>query len=432
MKKALSILLILALICVPLAACAGDTTPPPSGGDTPATGDTPETGDTPATDDTPPAGGDIRDVTLTLWGGEFDQDMLRDMADAFIAHYANEANITVNIGVESESSAKDTILTDPQAAADVFATVDDQLMELYNAGALQEVAENVDAIRAANLELSVNAATINGKLMAYPMTSDNGHILFFNKEFISAEEVGSWDSMLEVAAGLGKQVSMDLGNGWWNVGFFRGAGIDFWLGDDGVSTETNLGTESNAVNVIEAMIELATNPAFISLGGDESFAGMQDGSIIAVIDGPWRTDALTEALGENFGAAKLPTFNMGGSQVQMGGVLGSKLVGVNRFSEEAGWAMRLADWITNEPNQALRFEVRKQGPSNIVVANSAEVAADITLGAIAIQARFSASFIPGGNYWGPSGALAEIIAQGNPSNTPIQELIDNAVEGMTQ
>ncbi|MDR2572509.1 MAG: maltose ABC transporter substrate-binding protein, partial [Oscillospiraceae bacterium] len=127
----------------------------------------------------------------------------------------------------------------------------------------------------------------------------------------------------------------------------------------------------------------------------------------------------------------LPTFTLNGSQVQMGGVLGSKLVGVNRFSEEAGWAMRLADWITNYENQVLRFDMRAQGPSNIQAAGSAAVQADLVLAAIADQARFSATFIPGGNYWGPSGTLAAIIADGNQDGTPLQELIENAVEGMT-
>ena len=431
MKKALSILLILALICVPLAACGGNTAPP-AGGNDPAP---PAGGNDPAppaggNDPAPPAGGDVRDVHLTMWGGEFDQVLLRAMSDAFIAHYANEANITITIGVESESSAKDTILIDPQAAADVFATVDDQLNELYNAGALQEVLENADAIKAANLDLAVNAATINGKLMGWPMTSDNGHIMFYNKEYLNESQVGSWESMIEVAEGLGKKVSMDIGNSWWNVGFFRGAGLDFWLGADGVSTETNV-NQAGGADVVQAMIDLATNPNFVALGGDEYFAGMVDGSIIAIIDGPWRTEDLLNALGDNLGVAKLPTFTLNGSQVQMGGVLGSKIVGVNGFSQETGWAMRLADWITNEENQMIRFTDRHQGPSNRVVASSAAVQADLVLSAIAIQAQFSASFIPGGNYWGPAGALAGIIVDGNPDNIPLQDLLDDTVAGIT-
>ena len=38
------------------------------------------------------------DVTLTMWGAEEDQTMLREMADAFIAENADKGNITINIG----------------------------------------------------------------------------------------------------------------------------------------------------------------------------------------------------------------------------------------------------------------------------------------------------------------------------------------------
>ena len=61
------------------------------------------------------------DVKLTMWGAEEDQTMLREMADAFIAENADKGNITIEIGVQSESSAKDTVLADPESAADVFA-----------------------------------------------------------------------------------------------------------------------------------------------------------------------------------------------------------------------------------------------------------------------------------------------------------------------
>lgn len=79
------------------------------------------------------------DVKLTMWGAEEDQTMLREMADAFIEQNADKGNVTIEIGVQSESSAKDTVLADPESAADVFAFADDQLNELVNAGALQEV-----------------------------------------------------------------------------------------------------------------------------------------------------------------------------------------------------------------------------------------------------------------------------------------------------
>ena len=436
MKKALSILLVLTLICVPLAACGGTpaATPPAA---TPAPA--PDPAPAPAPDPAPPPpGNDLENVTLTMWGGEYDQTMLRNMADQFIENNADLANITINIGVESESTAKDTILTDVQAAADVFAIPDDALMELYLAGVLQEVLINTDEIIANNAAGSVAAAMVDGKLYAYPMTADNGYFMFYDASYFTAADVMSFDRMMEVAAENGKQITMDFGSGWYTIAFFRAIGLDAWLAPDGVTTLTNLNEEgtissvrASGADVVEAMIDIAKNPGFIALGGDEFITGINDGSIIAGVGGPWWSDDAAGAWGANYAATKLPSYTVAGSEVQMGGVLGSKLVGVNAFSENVGLAMMLAEWITNYYNQVLRFEMVGQGPSNILAAGSDAVQADVALAAMAAQANYSGYFNPGGSYWDPMGTLGTIIAQGNPDGTDPQVLIDNAVAGMS-
>src|SRR5699024_857391 len=86
------------------------------------------------------------DVTLTMWGAEEDQTMLREMADAFIAENADNGNITINIGACSEADAKANVLTDTTAAADVYAFADDALTKQIAAGALQDVALNADDV----------------------------------------------------------------------------------------------------------------------------------------------------------------------------------------------------------------------------------------------------------------------------------------------
>lgn len=54
--------------------------------------------------------------------------------------------IPVKIGVESESTAKDTILTDVEAAADVYSFASDQLIDLVNAGALMNLEDVGEAL----------------------------------------------------------------------------------------------------------------------------------------------------------------------------------------------------------------------------------------------------------------------------------------------
>jgi len=356
--------------------------------------------------------------------------MLRARADAFIEYVSDRVNLTVNIGVESESTAADTILVDIQAAADVFAFPDDQIMTLYMAGALQEVLLNADQIIAENTASAVAAATVDGRLMAYPMTADNGYFMFYNSYYFSPEDIRSFDRMLEVAAEAGRQITMQFDSGWYNIAFFRGAGFDAWLEDDGVTTGTDI-NGAGGTDVVQAMLDIAAHPGFISLGDAEFVTGINDGSIIAGINGPWNAVAAQEAWGEYYSAAQLPTFTLAGSQVQMGGVVGCKLIGVNAFSAYSGWAMLLAEWLINYDSQVIRFVERGQGPSNIAAAASPEVQADPALSALAAQSAHSAVLLVGGNFWSNTETLGAIIAQGNPDNIDLQELLDNAVVGIT-
>jgi arabinogalactan oligomer/maltooligosaccharide transport system substrate-binding protein len=427
MKKALSILLILALILVPLVACGGDDpAPPPAGGGNdpvpPAGG-----GDDPPPPPPPAGGDDVESITLMVWGGEDDQTMLRAKLDEFIALHAGTVNLTINLGIESESTVRDTVLTDPQAAADVFAMADDQLMSLYMAGALQEISMNADAIIAANAAAAVDIATIDGKLYAYPMTADNGYFMFYNSEYFTPQDVQSWDRMMEVAAEAGKQITMHMANGWYSIGFMRGAGLDAWRNDDGTT-----GTTFNAAggaDVLQAMLDIVANPGFVATGDGDHMGLFSDGSVIAAINGPWNADTVADIFGDNYAAAKLPTFTVAGNQIQMGGVLGFKLLGVNAFSENVGWAMMLAEFLTNYDNQVARFEIRGQAPTNTQAAASPEVQANPALAAIGAQAAFSAPMSVGDNYWGIAETLFEIIVQGNPDGTALQTLLDNAAAG---
>ena len=79
-------------------------------------------------------------VKLTLWGAEGDQDYLKNVVENFKAAYPDQ-EFDIQIGVESESTAKDTVLTDIEAAADVYSFASDQLADLVKAGALLNLVE---------------------------------------------------------------------------------------------------------------------------------------------------------------------------------------------------------------------------------------------------------------------------------------------------
>ena len=130
-------------------------------------------------------------------------------------------------------------------------------------------------------------------------------------------------------------------------------------------------------------------------------------------------------------ATKLPTYTLNGEQVQMASFSGYKLVGVNPHSANVGVAMMLADYITNEDNQAKRFNDRQLGPSNIAANESEAVQSAPAIAALAEQSDYATLQRVGANYWSSAESLGEILASGDTQGKTTQQLVDDAVAGIT-
>lgn len=369
-------------------------------------------------------------VTLTVWASEEDQDLTTTLIDNFKAEYA-DVTFDITLGAESESTAKDTVLTDVEAAADVYAFADDQINELVAAGALQEVvATYTFDVATENAAGAVEAASVDGKLYAYPMTADNGYFMFYDSSVFSESDVTSLETMIEVAEAAGKKIAMDISNGWYIYAFFQGAGYELTLNDDGL-TNTCTWNASGATDVAQAIIDLTASGVFVDMGDEDMATQIAEGNVVACVNGTWRAETAQEAWGDNYAATKLPTFNVNGTDYQMSSYSGYKLVGVNPHSANVGWAMLLAEYLTNEASQTARFEARGLGPSNLAAASSDAVQSDPAIAALAAQAAYATPQRVGGNFWSPAETLGQILSSGNPDGTDLQELLDTAVEGIT-
>lgn len=431
-KKVLALGLVGAM-ALSLAACGKSTS---SSG----TGSSDSGSKTPATTGT---------VSLRVWGAEEDQTLLSELVEKFKAQYPDQ-EFNIEIGVESESTAKDTILTDIEAAADVFAFSSDQINELYAAGALADIesmeaalttyaGKTFDDIKAANGAGAVDAASIDDKLYAFPMVGGNGYYLIYDSSVLTEDDVKSWDSLLAAADAAGSKVGMTLASGWYNAGFFYGAGFTTALSDDGKQTVCDFNGTSpdgyTGVQVVQGMLEIAGNSAFMACADGDASNQLASGALCALVTGTWDTDAAKKVWGEeNFAATKLPTFTCGGDQVQMGSVDSYKFIGVNAYSENVGWATVLAEFLTNEDSQAERYAQRALIPTNTNVATSEEVASDVTVAAIGAQSDYALVQLVTGNYWDPTATFGEMIAQGTLSATDeaaIQDALDTLIEGVT-
>lgn len=438
MKKFLALVLTL-IMALSLVACGGSNNS--------SAGNNSGSGDSAGSDDAA-GSASTETIKLTVWGAEEDQTLLGELVEKFKAAHPDQT-FDITIGVESESTAKDTILTDIEAAADVFAFANDQLSDLVAAGALQALDSNMDAalsnfagktlddVKAANAEASVEAATQDGTMYAFPMGAGNNYFLLYDSSRISAEQAESWDTLLAAAAEAGSKVGMTLASGWYNASFFLGAGFNVDLNEDGTTAMDWNGTSSKGytgVQVVEGMLTIAGNSAFQAIPDNGNSAEISSGNVCAIVSGSWDAGAAQEIWGDGYAAAKLPTFTVNGDQVQMGCFSGFKLMGVNAHSKQTGWAVLLAEFLTNEEAQAARFETRQLAPTNLVAGSSEEVAADVTIAASVAQDAYGVIQRVSGKYWDPSKTFGEMIAQGTlkvGDTDGIQTALDNLVEGAT-
>ena len=385
-------------------------------------------------------------ISLTVWGAEEDQTLLKELTDNFQAAYPDQT-FDIQIGVESESTAKDTVLTDVEAAADVYAFADDQITDLVKAGALlklddyaevlQMAGKTLDDVKDANVEGSVDAATIDGGLYAFPRAADNGYFLYYDASVLSEEDVASWSSLLEAADAAGKKVGMTLASGWYNASFFYGAGFTTGLNEDGTTAIDWNGTSADGytgVDVVKGMLAISGSPAFMAIADGDISNQLASGNLAACVSGTWDAMTAQEVYGDGYAATKLPTFTVGDQEVQQGSVAGYKYIGVNGYSENSGWAVLLADYLSNEEAQQKFFDERESGPSNKNVGASDAIKENVALSALAQQSEYAQAQKVGGKYWDPAKTFGELIAQGTlaaDDDAAIQEALDNLVEGVT-
>ena len=204
------------------------------------------------------------------------------------------------------------------------------------------------------------------------------------------------------------------------------------LTDSGMSVNSiNHYIRSVKVFLTQAILDITANPGFKSGADADIVSAIKDGSCCAAISGTWNASTAEEAWGEGYAATKLPTYTLNGAQTQMGSFSGYKLVGVNPHSANVGVAMMLADFITNEDNQNKRFNDRKLGPSNINANASEAVQSAPAIAALAEQSSYATLQRVGANYWSSAASLGEILASGDTQGKTTQQLVDDAVAGIT-
>ena len=365
-------------------------------------------------------------VDIQLWCSELEayQNVMKELTDKFKEQYS-DVDFNITIGAVSEADAKDKILEDIDAAADVFVFADDQVNDLVNAGALQEVAATYTYDpKETNSEATVAAATKDGKLYAYPLTASNGYFLYYDSNIFSEEDVASWENLTAKAEEAGTKVGMNVADGWYLYGFFSGAGCELSMNEDN-SNNCDWNSETGLA-VAQSIENITSSPAFVSVQDQDAITMLNDGTLGAYVSGTWHPGSFEAKYGDGYAACKLPTFDVNGTATQMGSYAGYKFVGVNSHAKNVGWSMLLAEYLTNEESQLAIGNATSEGPANTVAAAQIDSPA---LAALAAQSEFADQQVVGNNYWDPAKALGQNLVDGA---TDLQAVLDDAVAGITQ
>lgn len=319
--------------------------------------------------------------------------------------------INAEISGVPEGDAASQVITDVATAPDIYCFAQDQLARLVQASALAAPSTTVaDLLKAANDANSVSAASVAGTLYAYPMTSDNGYYLYYDKSIVTdpssleqiIADIEAYNEGKDAADQ--KNFRFALENAWYTASFFFATGcVSSWTTDvDGNWTgiEDTFNSDKG-VAAMKGMMKLAQSSCY------NSDADKYDNAA-AWVNGIWNANTAQAHFGENFGVCKLPSFTVDGETYQLGSFSGNKLMGVKPQSDakRAAVLSLLAQYLTNEQCQLDRYDLLQWGPSNLAAQQNEDVKSNLSLLALADQNQHAT---PQGNIHGSWWDIAKTL-----------------------
>lgn len=401
MKKILALLLAVMMLASVLVACNGGNTNNNNSGNA---------GNTSNSD--PFYGED--NISLLVWAPDNAVSLTKQLCDDFIAKYPDKT-ITIDVQAQGEADAAAQMLNDLDKAADVFGFVCNNINKLQQGNALAPVVDDyLEDVKSRNTEFAVSTGTltVDGKetLLAYPETGENGYYLVYDKKYVTDDDAKSLEGILEACRKANKKCLINIDNGFYGcMPLYTGGMYNDGLKEDGTQIFNDY-DEEKVLDSLEAFAGLFHEYSDVFMSADPARIGSgmaEDPSTVAAgIDGSWNAATVANVLGENYGAAKLPTIKIKDTDTQIIGMNGAKLIGVNSHSKFPEAAQVLANYLTSEEVQTTRLEELNWLPSNKKAQESDIIKNSPALSALLAQSEFS---IPQINiaetFWTPVGTL---------------------------
>ena len=360
---------------------------------------------------------------ITIWVSEMSG--VAQLTKAQIARFEQEhPGIKLNVTIEgvTEADAGSKVVADVYSAPDIYCFAQDQLPRLVQTGALSQLGSSAsDLTRANNDAGSVAAASVAGTLYAYPMTSDNGYFMYYDKSILSESDAEDLRKIIAACEANGVKFRFALENAWYTASFFFATGCrSTWTMDDSgtfVAIDDTFYSDSGLI-AMRGMQMLTQSPCYDSNADIFTDAGV-------VVTGIWNANAAANHFGANMGVTDLPSFSVDGMTYHLGSFTGNKLMGVKPQSDAKRAAVLhlLAQYLTNETCQMERFYQFQWGPSNRAAQASDAVQANASLAALVKQSAYG---VPQGQIHGAWWDIAKVLGSDARRATSISDL-ENAL-----
>ena len=363
---------------------------------------------------------------IKVWVAEAVVDLTKTQIENF--NKTNKMGIVINATVEpvGEGDVATSMTTDVEAGADIFGFAQDQTARLIQAGALNKLGEGAaKTVKENNDKASVTAVTSGDALYGYPITSDNGYFMYYDKSVIKEDEIGSLEKLIAACEAAGKNFSFELENSWYIVSFFFATGcVSEWQTDaDGkfISVSDNFNSDKGLI-AAEGLKKIVTSPSYVNSSATSDFEAAIPSAV--VVSGTWNYENAKSILGDNLGIAELPSFEVNGQSYHLASFNGCKLMGVKPQTDAKRAAVlnQLAQYLTSEKCQLERFNANGWGPSNIAAQGADEVKAATHLTALMAQNAYSR---PQGQIHGSWWDIAKVIATSIKEGMDLQEALTN-------
>ncbi len=366
-------------------------------------------------------------IDIKIWVPE----NLVELTKTQIAKF-NETNtdgLKFNATVEAvgEDAAATSMTNDVEAGADIFCFAQDQTARLIQAGALAQLGKAAaELVKTSNDKASIAAVSSGDAIYGYPMTSDNGYFMYYDKSVISEDKVDSLEEIIAACEAAGKNISFEAENSCYIVSFFFATGCDStWETDDSgkfIKVNDTFNSDKGLL-ACEGLKKLVTSKAFVNSASTADFEAATPSAV--VISGTWNYENAVSILGDNLGVADLPSFTASnGQSYHLASYNGCKLMGVKpqQDATRAAAIHKLAQYLSGEAAQLERFESLGWGPSNVVAQNSEAVKAAPHLIALMQQNNYSQ---PQGQIHGSWWDIAKVIATSLKDGMDAQTALDN-------